>query len=351
MPSSMLELKAFGYRFIGPVVVAFFDAFSKEAKGHGINKLYFLAREGYFLKELYSHYQSYGLGISDVNSEYLLCSRAFLFKLMLVDQNQLRDTLIHHYRGSFKDLLVRRYGFNGGDIDIIVFNRVISHADLGMQVKLPSDSDLVEEMLSKVAVAIESQLDDKVSIYNNYLNTIGFYESGVTKHVVDIGFSGTIQKALSSLTGQQTVGHYMVTTPRAVDGVSCKFNGYFGRDKSFQSDFKLLSRSLFLEAMLTAPHGQIVDIFNVDGETRFGFSAKTRAQHEFGQLRAVMEGAKSYMDDVLPESLQLGADEIPAYYDSLVSGMLGFPRDLRAVFDVDDHISGFGIINPTQLFG
>lgn len=348
---SVRELNEFGYRFLGPVVTAFFDSMSFSCRESNSKSLYFLAREGYFLKCLYAHYSRKSLISEELKVEYLLCSRAFLFKLMLCDMSKLHITLAHHYQGTLGEFLVRRYGLCGGDIDQVLAQGKISKMEMQAKIKLPRDSGIVQRYMERVHNALREQVIAKEAIYKSYLEDIGFLNSDNPKHVVDIGFSGTIQKALSDLTGQKTVGHYMVTTKNADNTNLCEFNGYLGRDKSFSEGFSLLDRSLFLEAILTAPHGQVVDIFSIDGETRFGFSSNTKAQHQFGSLRAVVEGAKSYMDDVLPESLQLGAEEIPEYYDSLVSNMSGIPRELRAMLDVDDHISGFGIINPVQLFG
>ena len=119
--SSSQDLNQFGYRFIGPVVTAFFDKINVSLKAQAdSNNLFFLAREGYFLQELYKDY----LQILDQSDKpagsYILCSRAFLFKLALTDESMIPYTLQHHYKGLLRDFICRRYGFNGTDLNRIV---------------------------------------------------------------------------------------------------------------------------------------------------------------------------------------------------------------------------------------
>ena len=128
MVSTTQDLQNFGYRFLGPLVTAFFDKIVQEqsrAKSGG--KLFFLAREGYFLKDLYEEYCSKN-GLEDSSgSEYLLCSRAFLFKLSLVDSSMIPATLQHHYSGSFSNFICRRYVFNGTDLSISLAAKLSHH--------------------------------------------------------------------------------------------------------------------------------------------------------------------------------------------------------------------------------
>lgn len=341
-------LHDFGYRFLGPVVTAFFDRIVTVG---GSEKLYFLAREGYFLKQLFERYCSVTGSSLSGQAEYLYCSRAFLFKLSLLEADLVDDTLVHHYKGTFLNFLIRRYGLNGGDIDRILCKTPAMSAEFDKEIRLPSETVMVGKLLSGVVDALRPELECKRDLYLSYLQGIDFLDGSEQRAVIDIGFSGTIQKLLSRMTGKRTVGHYMVTTQKAIDTELCSFYGHFATGQAFSEGFTLLDRSLYLEALLTAPHGQVVDIFNINGVTRFGYASKTLAQHHFGLLEAVVRGAEQYMEDTVPDGAQLTAEDIPGYYNSLVSSLSGFPAELRSIIEVDDHISGFGVINPAQLFG
>ncbi|WP_430459477.1 hypothetical protein ACQUQU_09685 [Thalassolituus sp. LLYu03] len=349
MNSTTQELHDFGYRFIGPVVTAFFDKVLACCSGHEPKTLYFLAREGYFLKQLFDHYQVISGCRPELKSQYLLCSRAFLFKLALADKKLIPSTLQHHYKGSLLNFLTRRFGFSGADINKIMVRLPHITAQMESEVKLPSEAVRIEKVLTDISQLFRSELQAKSELYAEYLKGLGFRNGPL--NVLDIGFTGTIQTLLSAMTGESTIGHYMVTTSRAKDTDSCQYYGHLSSGQSFGKGYPMIDRSLYLESVLTAPHGQIIDIFSVNGQSRFGFAQKTRAQHHFEILQQINEGAVSYMQDVLPDETQLAAEDIPEYYAGIVADPASFPMDLRAILEVDDHISGFGVLNPAQLFG
>lgn len=350
MQSTTRELQGFGYRFLGPVITAFFDSITQEMNSSKeSSKLFFLAREGYFLKQLYEKYCIQKGCLSDESNEYLLCSRAFLFKLALTDEALIPLTLQHHYSGTFSNFICRRYGFNGTDLNRIAKELPHLSKALKSKVKLPSQAVDISNKMCEISSLFMPELSHKKELYLNYLNQIGFNEKHLS--VVDIGFSGTIQTLLSRLTGRKITGHYMVTTEKAVDTENCTFYGHFSSSQAFGGGYALLDRSLYLESMLTAPHGQVIDIIQVDGAVEFSYAGKTQAQHNFEILEQVVKGAEQYMEDVLPEQLQLTAEEVPQYYAALISDPSLFPEGVHSILEVDDHISGFGILNPAKLFG
>lgn len=345
MKSKMDELKGFGYRFLGPVIVSFFDEIEKKKNTDA--PLFFLAREGYHLQSLFEYYCK--TLNKECNTRYLLCSRVFLFKLCLSDVNLIPMTLDHHFKGSLLSLLVRRYGFSGAQINKIINEVKSSKKLLETEISLPSRKDVAIKVLGEVSELFRDELKNKKQLYLNYLEDIDF--ASATSRVVDIGFSGTIQKILSKLTDSQLIGHYMVTTKNAVNNSQCTFHGHFAEQKEFGEGFSLLDRSLYLESLLTAPHGQVNDIFDEFDGCRFLYSTKTRAQSEFYLIEQVIRGVKEYMDDTIKENLQLSKNFIPEYYSSFVRHPEYFPEDLRNILEVDDHISGFGVLNPVKVFG
>ncbi|WP_353350973.1 hypothetical protein [Oceaniserpentilla sp. 4NH20-0058] len=340
----MDELQSFGYRFLGPIITSFFDEIEKKKTG---NELFFLAREGYHLESLYKYYC--GLLGKSYETKYLLCSRVFLFKLCLTDKNLIPLTLGHHFKGSLESLLIRRYGFSGTQINKVKKDLKNSDKLLATEISLPSRQDIAVKAIFDVSRLFINELESKKKLYLKYLDSIGFNSDN--KSVVDIGFSGTIQKLLSKITNKKTIGHYMVTTVNAKNSAECTFHGHFSSGQKFGNGYPLLDKSLYLESLLTAPHGQVNDIFGSDDGYRFGYSTKTKAQHEFYLIDQVVEGIRSYMDDTLESGLQLTKEYVPEYFASIVKRPQFIPEGLRNILEVDDHISGFGVLNPIKVFG
>ena len=343
------ELKAFGAAFLGPVVAKFYIELEKSIRKDGIKKLWFLSREGYFLERIFKELIREIDGCN-IETEYLLCSRTLLFKLSLSKPELVYKSLEHAYKGLLKDFVIERYGFS-----ISEYNKLLSLSSLlgnnfNRYIELPKDNSFVYEVMKEISDKYGFNLKKKLKIYLRYLEEIGFGASKL-ENLVDLGYAGTIQSLLTDLTGQSTSGHYFITTNAATDSSQKKYNGYLLSGVKFGDGKQLLDRSLFLETILTAPHGQVIDIEEMpDGELGFVFGKIGPTQVRFNELDLIVEGCIEYVKGIRMTNNFLDVNEVQSYYSNFVGNAQLFPEYIRSLFMVDDTISGNGFLNPIDFF-
>ena len=350
MDDSEIEtLRKLGAALLGPIIASYFKNLSSYLeKNKDVKRLHFLAREGFVLQHINSRLQKLNL-IKTVDTTYLLCSRTLLFKLCLGSPELWDAVLDHHYTGSIRKLLSDRFHLANDEIKILCGAKGF-HTDLDREdLVLPRDSEIVKDFFDTRKIELVSMIQPKTKAYLNYLNKIGFGKRP-TEHVVDIGYAGTIQKILTSLTDKRTIGHYFITTTKAIDGPTSGFIGHLLSNQEFGLGVPILDRSLFIESMLTAPHGQVVDITETSGTTEFTFGKKTVAQIKYFKLFEIIEGATTYAIRALQNKTTMTPDELNSYYGKFVSTPYIFPQSARELFEIDDSISGLGTLNPIDFF-
>jgi hypothetical protein len=102
---SIASLQQLGATLIAPMLTFFNQKLTKETNAK--EKLFFLAREGYWLNRAYSDYCR-GKGTVD-NSQYMLVSRAFLFKIGLTEPKSFPYSLNFNFSGSLYELMRSRF--------------------------------------------------------------------------------------------------------------------------------------------------------------------------------------------------------------------------------------------------
>lgn len=349
--SKAAQYRSFGATFLGPIVALFFGRFSAHLNSHPeINHLRFLAREGYVLQRIYNTLKGNGV-IKDLPSSYLLCSRTLLFKLSLANRTTWPLSLEHHYTGTLLDLLKHRYQFTDVERERIVSTVSAGNPILAQEIELPRDQKLVVSFFETAQEAILNITKSKKNLYLKYLKSINFGSNkNEHEHVIDIGYAGTIQKLISKLTGTATTGHYFITTKKASNTKNTKFVGHILEGVNFGDGHSILDRSLFIETLMTAPHGQVVDLFSESNETRFKYGQQTAAQFHFEIIEHIIDGAAAYASEALKDSNFMSTEELNSYYNVFVETASLFDGEIGSVFEIDDTISGLGIINPIFHF-
>lgn len=350
--SESKTLRNFGSAFLGPIISTYFLKLATYLGQHSnINKLNFLAREGYLLGQIYEDLAETNR-IKRIPSNYLLCSRTILFKLSLSDKKLWEQTLNHHFSGTLKSLLLQRFHFTTEETNEILEASSYSNDAISTQISLPTDKHIALGFFQASENKIYDIVTKKKRAYSNYLNTIGFgTNKKSTEHILDIGYAGTIQKTLSSLIpNTKLCGHYFITTKAAKNDVTNTFHGHLLRDVEFGSGHSLLDRSLYMETLLTAPHGQVVDVESTSDGIIFKFGKPTKAQLHFHKIEAMIAGATDYVKNAFDNEILWNTKELDSYYKSFVNQPSLFPKEIKEFFEIDDSISGLGTLNPIHFF-
>lgn len=337
----------FGSTFLGPVL-SFFSRYLAKHQPQSA-PLYFLAREGYWLQQAYQQYLV-GAG-KQQQSYYLLASRAFLFKLLLGNSQSYVYSLKGDFKGSFYDLMRTRFLLSNSEIEDIFSNEIS-----GLYVELAADKQSIIEVLANHKKAIDKVIAPTKCAYLTYLEAMGVNKQS-TLHLVDLGYSGTIQALLSILLNKDTYGHYLIASKPGeynVNDNKVTMRGYLKEGVKIGEGYLPLDRSMFLESLLTAPNGQFRDIkLNTFDQSKFDFyyGRKVASQRYFYELEQVMAGALNYCFHTGKHQLAFTSHELELLLNSYMGKPNMIPKCTTHIFDIDDDVTGNGTVNALQFFG
>lgn len=328
-------------RIYGGIFYVYILELKKYIVRHSPSKIFFLSREGYFLKRIYDNLVDAGL-VKFVPSEELMVSRAFLFKILLFSGKDISLALDLSYKGTLKNLLKDRFCLNDKEI----LSQKLSYS---LEIELPRDKDKVVKCLSNF-ITDNELLNNEYEDYVLYLNSTGFFEQECPM-VVDLGYAGTIQKLLSILFEKNTKGFYFINTNKKpfdiFEGKKVEYYGCLYNNIKFGEGYSLLDRSLILEGLLTAPYGQLRGINKISNRFIFIRGCKTVSQKHFHMLEIMIDAILDYINSI---------GVIGGENKEIKRGILiNFDNEtkLRSVIydilELDDNISGIGLINPNII--
>ena len=331
------ELESIGCRIYAPLLYYFLLDIKEYVENNKLDSLYFLTREGYFLKELYDKGVELGI-VPQVKTKLLMTSRAFLFRNLLLSGKDVELSLSSRFQGSLRYLLLHRFCLSESEINSFDF----TVETLNEEIVLPDNKSYVKSLLERKEKCL---LNDE-NVYIDYLSSIGFLEEEKPT-VVDLGYAGTIQKSLSLLLDKSIDGYYFINSNKrssvAINKKKCNFYGCFGNGLDFNSGEPLLNKSLILEGLLTAPYGQLRNIIKVDGEYIFIRGPNTVAQRNFYYLESVMKGVYSFIEDI-------GGGRKGHDFKNDIKELFANEVSQKSLFyellELDDFFSGLGTINP-----
>ncbi|SDA35271.1 Haloacid dehalogenase-like hydrolase [Methylobacterium sp. UNC378MF] len=340
---SLASTRDVGYAVFGPLMLLFMSWLIRHEALAGLDRLYFLAREGDFLVKVYRLIRErYGL-------EHLPEGRYFHVS---------RQTAIAAALGQgFRPDLVLGAGRYVGSIPGLLWNRTsfTAPAHLGLDrfdVRLPGDAPLVERVMRQIEPEIAAHAADMNARFRAYARQEKL-EAGGSYGVVDVGYSATIQKMMQVALGQPLTGFYMTAfdTANAVaqDGgfaFRC-FNA--GSENPETTSLPVLAHALAVEAFLTAPHGQVVGYETTGDRIAPLFKADPRSPAEHVILADLHAGAEQYITDTLdlygPSLLRTdiplnGAQE---FLRMLMEGQIATPSEPMKALGVEDDFCGLPI--------
>lgn len=348
------EARALGYAIAGPLCVAFAQWLADKARADGVRRLYFVAREGQFLKQVFDRVTE---GLPDLPAtEYLVVSRRAVNVPAISTLDDVLAVAAGSYGpGTLEDFLFERFGLtlSGGDLDSLYDRRLWSR---GRKVMIRDErtrhvEPLLEALLPLILCQGAVERPGLVaSLAQKKLATDG------SCALVDIGYSGTIQRRLNSLLGGGVHGYYMATDTRT-ESLSRTFGvrvqGCFHHRFSHGDDApEFFRRSFVAEKLLSSDDPQVIRYgLAPDGAAVPEFRLLSQEERNTCPVRAeVRVGALAFMDDVIAISAQSGGDFRfpPGLAMSLFGIWVGClapagEQVLRALV-LDDHYSGRGLV-------
>ncbi|WP_276756599.1 hypothetical protein [Pseudoalteromonas marina] len=346
--SSYYALQQFGAAFMGPAFNGYARAVHSFVDKNDQIIPVCLAREGWSINRLLTRTANV-LDGSLQKPVYLKVSRTILFKSLLGDEIIYDVALKNEFKGSIMDLLIKRFGLTFDD----VFQRFAPET-FSAAVSLPDDKAHVEDILRNTATSLRDLVAPTRKALLNYLKSQGLTDKRKTALMLDLGYSGTIQKLITYLLNQDTEGLYFIANKSGineVDSNTANMKGVFFNDVKWGEGCLMLERSLFFESIMTAPHGQVIDIREMaDGSFEFFYGRETTSQDRFQDLKAVIDGGIWAAREGLKNDVTYTAKEVSELYSVYAKTPGAIPASVSHLFSVEDDFSGLGIVNAKQMF-
>ena len=328
----------FGADLFGPVLFAFIAWLLRHPAIRHLDRLYFASREGWALVRLYEALRGPGSMRQLPPAAYLHCSRRAVLAAQLgatIDTDHGLDASLltsssPWFEGTVEALLRARIGFVSAQ----------GVAEPGNPIVLMRDAGIVHCVAELMADEIGPHVRRAYAGFASYAEQHGMLQGG-RAGLVDVGYGATMQSAIQKTLGIRLVGFYMAATEAAQkvgdDGgyafgafaqgeAATRFGGEFG---------------LFLEAVLSAPHGQVIG-YRPDGPV---FDLDGASQRAFATLERIHAGIHAHcLERLATRGLQPDADPF-APLRRLSAGGITLAAEIRQALFVEDAFCGNGEID------
>jgi|GEM_PF-791470 len=225
-----------GYETLGVLFVGFLNFLMRLLQTKEYSKIFFVSRDGCYLQIIYDTLRKINPKLPP--SHYLLSSRAMMYSSSLVDKESISYVANKDYfPTTLKHLLEVRFNF-----DEEMFER--SKAQLkkfgfvSFEDEVKQDNNhqnYVDFVLSQKSSIIANNAHHQEN-FIEYIQELGVDESSL---IVDIGYAGSLQKTLLTLTKQKIDALYFVTNSKvkelSSDGI--KHHAYIPYDHPLSEKF------------------------------------------------------------------------------------------------------------------
>ena len=208
--------------------------------------LLFITREGYLLKTLYERYCK-ALNIVTQDYKLFYASRAATLAATITSENSIKDIMQFSYEGTLGHFVKSRMNFN----------LPLNEKNYDLSISLPAQTSKVMKLLKPYYQEIIAKGKKQHEAYQQYILEIR-NDRSTKLTVVDVGYTGTIQYALSKILSENVGGMYMYLNEKhAYKNAGCKASCLRRSTVGIRPIYHNL---LFLEAAMQVPYGQLQEM-------------------------------------------------------------------------------------------
>ena len=247
------DWEIFGIKYVSPLYYGFTNWIYQLTK-HKDN-IYFLARDGYAIKQVYEMFTK-KLN-KNIDTYYLYCSRAAFQIPTLCDKEKAYALdILTRYNPTMNQKLKIENILKTLKLDADNYEKQFRNFDLNKDVILDQTNLYrVKKFLSYIYDDILEKLKEKKELVEEYLKEMNLdkYDS---LNIVDIGWAGSTQYALYDLVDKKITGYYFGTRKNMYDDVKYNSFGYMFDAEEPKERFKKVDDNVMMyEFIFSAPHG------------------------------------------------------------------------------------------------
>lgn len=253
----------FGYIYCGILYLGFIKWLTEQLVEQDIEKVFFLARDGYMMHKVYSQINQ---GLVVPPSEYMYASRrAINIPTIQKDIDEFSMKILCNF---LPGLNVEGY-LNRVHIDAshhIEKIRQVGFLDEKHKIKTTTDKQKLAQLFKNLSDELCKKTAIEKEYLISYLDQIGFMNTSKIG-IVDIGWRGTTQNALEKLMASlnkkiEIKGFYLGTFSKAQEFVDKGFfmSGYGCNLSIPKSNFDVMFECVeMFEFIFSAPHGSVIN--------------------------------------------------------------------------------------------
>ena len=252
-----------GYTLLGPLLLGFSQFLVRTAREQKYSKLFFISRDGYYMKVAYDIIRSYAPGLPE--SAYLFSSRRLLYSSTMSDLDSVLEVADRDYHDTtLGNFLKNRFNLDPDKNRKYLRKRIrkAGFGSLDSGISRYRNHDKLIDLLKSLQRMVIQQNRDVSTEYTGYLESLGITDGAA---FVDIGYCGTIQKAVRRLIGVKAGGIYLITwdAVRKLEGLGLHQDAYLG---DAVSSGHLFNRYIQLfELFFSATHPSVIAVEKREG--------------------------------------------------------------------------------------
>ena len=265
--------------------------------------IYFLARDGYFVKKAYDLYCNERAELP--KSHYLYASRR-AFQWVEILDNDIDEFLfiITGFNPQFSQKLTCREILRNLNISANDKVEVISKYNISLDTILCVDDGTLgnaRKFLKEIIEEIKRSLNKEKEAMMQYLDEQGLNDENKNIALFDIGWRGSIHKSLQQFTKKEIFGYYLGTNQFVHSEIKNNSLGFVFDKGLPENNNTFISRYLMIfESLFTAPHGSLQYFEkNADGEVVPVLESADTNRYYTESITAIQEGYVNFIQTAL----------------------------------------------------
>lgn len=291
------DLFNIGYSVFGPLILGYTQWLIRRLRANKIDKAYFLARDGYLIMKAYERFERMFRDLPA--SDYLLCSRRGIMVPGIQSQEDIDEIATLNFGVmEVRDFLKSRFGIDYDDVSPAILRKYGFSKSGATKIRYPQDLPAVIRFCNDITDLIHSKAHQERAAYLEYLKGSGFFEAQKPAFV-DIGYSGTMQRKIETISGKEVSGFYMFTHNYVLDYFSNKsFEAWIADYDSQRACYRHVFNDYIplLESFLSSEAGSFVS-FNPDLSVNYLYASNESDRCDF--IRKAHAGVLAYVDDFI----------------------------------------------------
>lgn len=296
--------KKLGLIALGPLVLTFTDWLVNHANSHGIQQLFFLARDGWILKKAFDLVAP-NQESRKIKSFYLPSSRKLIENISYsIDFSEITKVLNSRFeQGTLAQLLKLKFNLTREDISAEALMKA-GFSNLETVVSIPRDKIRILKLLQHLRKEIVLKSTQLADLFARYLAESGVSTSDISG-VVDIGYFGSMQQILDKCMNlsKPLQGYYLATRWETsyIECLSDNVHGFIA-DKFTHlgaGNPNITKRLAYLEQLFSAPHNSIssLDIDSSLDKVIPIYYEHTGEELQYHSLNQIHDGALLLVSD------------------------------------------------------